>query len=268
MKFYKELLHFAEKGPGGVIVCTLVESSGSVPRHVGTKMAVNSRGESLGTIGGGSLELTVIQRALRHLESGVSMLEDFDLASLEDASPMMCGGKARIFFEVLQKPVRLFLFGAGHVGRALAPLIRNLPFSVVVVDHRKEMLDAPEFEGCEKVFTDYRELAGELKPEPGSFAVIATPDHQHDFECLSQMISQPLGYLGMIASKKKRSTMFSQLREKGVPVEMLERVASPIGLQIGSETPYEIGLSIAAEIVATLRRAPGGRAFKTETSRS
>jgi xanthine dehydrogenase accessory factor len=176
---------------------------------------------------------------------------------------MVSQGEGRFFVQPLRRPEQAFVFGAGHVSRALVPLLGRIGFFPVVVDDRIAFADPllfPEagavvpvesFEGCVPA----------LEIDGDSFVVIVTRGHLHDLEVAAQALGTPARYIGMIGSRRKKEGIFAALRGRGVPEEDLRRVRSPVGLSIGARTPEEIAVSIAAEMIAVRAgKGAGGKA--------
>lgn len=242
---YKAIHESVQKGED-VCVATVVDAKGSTPRNIGAKMVIWQDGRTLGSVGGGELERRVLAAAEEVLATGQPMRLEFSLRNPGDAG--ICGGDAEVFLEpVLAKP-RLVIIGGGHVGNALSRLATLLDFRVVVMDTRA--LDRSGFpEGVELVQVESYERIPKEWFDTRTFAVIMTPGHMGDREALAQLVDMPLAYLGMIGSRRKVQQTFQSLRERGVSEEALARVHAPIGLAIGAETPMEIAVSIAAEII-------------------
>ncbi|MCK6684001.1 MAG: XdhC family protein [Thermoanaerobaculia bacterium] len=244
-----------------IALATIVASKGSVPRLPGSRMAVLPDGSTRATIGGGKFEDLVRQDALTLLRSnGKPLLREYAFVPEGPGSfGAVCGGVATVFLEVLGRKRPLVIAGAGHCGKALARVAAATGYDVVVVDDRNDLLDPREFpEGAQLVTVkpDYSDI-----PIPGPEAAVATITRGHlcDGLVLRALRGVPLFYLGMIGSKAKKLALFKQLREEGFTDEELARVHSPIGLEIGAETPEEIAISILAELIAIERRGEDAR---------
>jgi xanthine dehydrogenase accessory factor len=144
----------------------------------------------------------------------------------------------------------LYIVGGGHVALALSRVMATLPFRIVVLDDRPELptLMANSFAHETRVI-DYHEVADHISDGERSWVVVMTYGHENDALALRQLLGQRFRYLGLLGSKAKVSQMFAKFRDEGVPPEDLEPVSAPIGIPIGSHTPEEIAISIAAEIV-------------------
>ena len=148
--------------------------------------------------------------------------------------------------------------GAGYVAQALARLGNSLDFRIVVVDDRRDLADPAVFgDAVQLTFGDIPETLHTLEPDESSFIVIVTRGHHLDEEALRAALATKATYIGMIGSPSKVKNIFKSLLQKGFSREALERVHAPIGLDLGAETPDEIALSIAAEILMQRRQTSG-----------
>ena len=173
-------------------------------------------------------------------------------ATLTMTVPDEDGGAFTFAHEVDPSP-QLVIAGAGHVGGALADLAGGLGFALTVVDDRPDLATAERFPGATLLAGDIEKELSRLPLGPHCYVVIVTRGHRHDARALAAVVSSPARYVGLIGSKRKVVTILQRLRGDGVPHEDLERVRSPIGLDIGAVTPAEIAVSIAAELVAVRR---------------
>lgn len=226
-------------------LATVVAVKGSSPRDIGAKMLIYSDGRSLGTVGGGAIEKMVEEKAQEIIQSGKSGLFDFELSDLN----MACGGHMSVFIEALLPLDHLVIFGAGHIGKALTELVTPLGFRATVVDDRTDFAHAGRLPLADEIIAKpYAEAFNEVNLE-NAYIVIVTHRHLFDQEVLDYCVQHPYVYLGMIGSKTKVAKSFQELRDKGVSDSVIESIHSPIGLDIGAETPEEIALAIAAEMV-------------------
>jgi xanthine dehydrogenase accessory factor len=169
-------------------------------------------------------------------------------------------GTIRYFLEPLAPPITVYIFGGGHIAVRLAPLCHLLGFRTVVVDDRADFASRERFpQASELVVASSFDHALENLPigEDG-YVVIVTRGHGGDEAILRQALRRRPGYIGMIGSLRKRALIFEQLTREGFTSEDFARVVCPVGLPIGAETPEEIAVSIAAQLVAT-RAGQGGR---------
>jgi xanthine dehydrogenase accessory factor len=160
-------------------------------------------------------------------------------------------GEEEFFVEPLSREGSVFIFGAGHVGRELAPLSKLVGFRTVVVDDRREFANRYRFPSADvvHVIDSFGNAMDGLNIDEESFIVIVTRGHAHDRAVLGQALATKAGYIGMIGSRKKRDAVYEALCEEGFKREVFDRVHCPIGLDIEAETPEEIGISIVAELI-------------------
>jgi len=156
--------------------------------------------------------------------------------------------------EVLAEPImatsHLYVFGAGHVSKQIVPLANLVDFHVVVIDDREEFADPRFFpEAAEIRYMPFKGAIETLPINKSSFVVIVTRGHMDDKTVLAQSLKTGARYIGMIGSKRKRDIIYEKLLEEGLTQQDIDRVHSPIGLDIGAETPEEIAVSIVAELI-------------------
>lgn len=246
-KFFSRIAELLQAGQPAVLV-ELVGVEGPAPREPGARMLVFPDGHIEGTIGGGALEHRATQEALELLKSRHrTLLRTYELVDLG----MLCGGRATLYYERLAPRVTLAIFGAGHVGAALARLAQEAtPFKVVVYDDREERCREEVVPGVSP-----RHLPGfEPLPELShpSYAVVCTDSHATDLKVVQGLLSQdpPPEFLGMLGSRSKAEKVRGLLREAGLPEERVGHLRSPVGLPIGGKSPGEIAISILAQLLA------------------
>ena len=322
-------------------ICTILRLTGSGPRRAGAKMFVRESEGSVGTVGGGVLEVKASAWAQEVLRTGLALCRPFAL-DLQQASDegMTCGGEVevlvecldgrtpavrdffaqvltvltraergllvtsitpsgnavetehflvtggrtlvssplsglalpedllrgpvaaapglvgrgamRYFLEPLAPPITVCVFGAGHIASHLVPLCHSLGFRTVVVDDRADFASRDRFPqaGDLVVVPSFGHALERLPLSEDSYVVIVTRGHAGDEAILRQALRRGPGYIGMIGSQRKRTLIFEQLAREGFTAEDLARVSCPIGLPIGAETPEEIAVSIAAQLIA------------------
>lgn len=248
--------------PGGVRPVSLAEAARAVlaARAGGPAVVVIARADEAG----GSQRLLVFdgERARGTLgdprldggarEVGARLLaSDDSVWTLETED-----GEATLYAEVHRAPARLFVVGAGHIAVPLATLGDLLGFPVVVLDDREDFATAERFPGAARVERlDFDAPFRDVAPGPTDFVVLVTRAHRYDYDCLRALLDgeAPPRYIGMVGSRRRVRAAFRALLEAGVPKERIATVHAPIGVEIGAETPEEIAVSIAAELVAVRR---------------
>jgi xanthine dehydrogenase accessory factor len=162
------------------------------------------------------------------------------------------GERGLVVVDPGQMAKTLYIFGAGHVAQPTARLAAMAGFAVVVLDDRGEFADPARFPGdaAVHVISGFDKAFEDLAVNKDSFIIIVTRGHLHDKVVLAQALKTPAAYIGMIGSRRKRDTIYQSLLEDGYTEADIARVHSPIGLAIGADTPEEISVSIAAELIA------------------
>ncbi|HEX9974926.1 MAG TPA: XdhC/CoxI family protein [bacterium] len=235
-------------------IVTVVDSQGATPRKAGARGLIFPDGKLEGTVGGGNIELEAIQFAQQVLKSKQPLLKKFELENLE-VGGMVCGGSMTLFFEPVLPDRTLTIFGGGHVGRAVARVAFEAGWRIRVIDERDGVLD-PQFfpQHAELIHEKYLSYIHNQNFGPNDWLVIVTPKHGNDEQVLEAVIKSPAAYIGMMGSPKKVKEVIENLKQKGIPVDILKKAHAPIGLNIGTETPGEIAISIVAEMLAVFHR--------------
>jgi xanthine dehydrogenase accessory factor len=158
---------------------------------------------------------------------------------------------SRLYVRPIAPAEKLYIFGCGHCGQKLAAVAEIAGFSTVVVDDRTEFANAERFPGADRIVVppSFDVAFDGLPIDEDSYVVIMTRGHSHDRTVLALALRTPAGYIGMIGSKKKVTETFHALQSEGFRADDISRVHAPIGLQIGSETPEEIAVSIVAQLI-------------------
>ncbi len=231
-------------------VVTIADTDGGTTRTSG-KMLVFETGETLGTVGGGAIELVAIRAAKEALVTGIGGLRSFDLNNEASDAGQHCGGAMQVLIEVIGKRPTLVMCGGGHVGLAVMPLAKTLGFRVVLVDNRPTDIIADAIAMADQFVpvTNHEEDIKNLEVGPGAYYVIAGPNHDIDGAQLAGALVKEGAYVGMIGGPPKINAIFEKLRARGFAQETLDKVLTPIGLDISNERPEEIAVSIMAEVL-------------------
>lgn len=159
----------------------IVKTKGSTPRRAGAKMIVLKDGKTIGTMGGGDLEKRVIEEAIEAINAREPRITSFTLDIEKGKLDMMCGGELDVYIEPILPKAKLFIFGAGHITRVLAPLMRMAGFQVSVVDDSPDLLQKEKFPEIEDLrFTAMEQFAGDLPPDPNTYIVILSRGFSRD----------------------------------------------------------------------------------------
>lgn len=264
MSLYRRIAELQAEG-GAAALCTVVHCQGSTPRRPGSKMLVYPDGAVEGTIGGGEMESRVRQVALEALKDGRPRKLEYSLADPASGDPGVCGGQMEVYVEPIRPESTVVVIGAGHVGQAVAHLADWLGFRVVVSDDRLEFCTPETVPQAEEFFPGpLAELPEKLAINAHTYLILTTRGVDLDVAALPALLETPAAYIGVIGSRRRWATARQQLEEAGVPAEQLDRVVSPIGLEINAETPEEIAVSILAEIIMQQRGGDGKRMMQSE----
>jgi len=272
---YEEIVSLRSRGIPAALA-TIIARKGATPRKDSTKMLVYADGRQFGTIGGGSIEADVCREALQILETGKPKLLTLDLSTVDpEENALVCGGSMEVYVEPILPDPTLFIFGAGHVSKAVAEVANLIGFKVAVIDDRPKYANPERFPHADAFYIDDWEASLKKLPvNEMSYLFIATRSHQLDLTCLRFAVQSQAKYIGMLGSNKKNKTLLEQLEKEGIDPYRFDRISVPAGIDIGSETPEEIAISIAAELIAArknqnilllkeaLRRAKNADALK------
>jgi xanthine dehydrogenase accessory factor len=238
---------------------TVVRVNGAAPCAPGTRVLVRDGGALSGTLGGTTVDARAREDGLRALSTGESGMLTYHLDAESGESVGSCGATLELFVEPLRPEPRLLVAGSGYVAQALARLALPLGWRVTLLDDRSEFVrDGRLPEGVGVAVGEFTELLATQRPDPATAVVIVTRGHRSDREALATALTTNAGYIGMIGSPSKVRQVFRALLKSGVAAETLGRVYAPIGLDLGAETPDEIALSIAAELLMWRRDGSGG----------
>lgn len=252
---FAELAALSRPGQPPFVLATVVATGGSTPRLAGARMVITPSDQQ-GTIGGGAFEHHVIQQARALLADPIRTVASVEVHLVQDLG-MCCGGKMTAFLEQIAPPPRLWIFGAGHVAAALAPLVVALDIDLCVVDERAAWADPARFPASARVIdADPLDHLRREPPGPTDHVLVVTHDHALDEAIIRALAPHPLAWLGLVGSRGKWARFRRRLAARDLPAPALDRVRCPVGLDLGAVTPAEIAVSIAADLVATRRAHP------------
>ena len=256
MDLYEEIVRLRRDGRRGALA-TIINVRGSIPSFNTAKMLVRDDGSIVGTIGGGCVEADVWQAAREVMEQEKPRTLTFNLnQNPKDDTGLVCGGTLEVYVEPVLPVSLLYLFGAGHVAQAVYKVAITAGFEVIVADDRDAYANRERFsEAREIIAEDFDQAMAKLDPTESSYIAIVTRGHRDDMRVLRWAVQTPARYIGMIGSKRKVLTIYKELEQEGLSSALLEKVTSPIGLEIGAITPEEIAISVVAEMIAVKRGA-------------
>jgi xanthine dehydrogenase accessory factor len=223
----------------GICIATVVDVPPSGPRKNGDKCLYNANGFVTGP--------EWMQKS--------SLLSDHAAEALKSEKRRLVelDGGEQVFLDVMTSGAHLLICGAGHIALPLARFAGDLGFQVTVLDDRPDFANQERFPGCTVLAENFGKALDIMTLDQDDYVVVITRGHEHDVDCLTRVLNKPVKYVGMIGSRRRVRFVFEWLESQGIPREQLDRVFSPIGLSIGAESPEEIALSIAAELVLVRR---------------
>lgn len=247
LNIYQEVARIKQKG-GSAILATLVSMDGDLPKGESLKVLMKNSVEKIGSLLGG-------------LELEKKILREGEALLREKRPKILVMSSENRRMEILLEPIfsepTVYLFGGGHISEQVAPLAKKVHFKVVVIDDREMFANRNRFPGADEVIvSEFENCFNQLNIDDSSYIVIVTRGHLYDGFVLQQALKTNACYIGMIGSKKKIKTLYEDLMKKGVPKEALDRVYAPIGIDINSETPEEIAVSIVAELIKARGESP------------
>ncbi len=245
--FISECFHRRQVGA----IATVFSVTGELSAKVGDRLMLRQDGAIINNIADSDLAGALREGALEVLENSRSTVKLYALKA----------GKAEVFIEVIPPPVRLLLFGAGAGAVPVVRFAKELGWQVTVIDRRPAYATPARFPHAHEVIVAGAEtIDRHIQPDSRTVAAVMTHQYLRDLEILKILLTSPLPYVGLLGSKSRSEKLLVELQEKGVIIksEHLARFYSPVGLDIGAETPEEIALAVLAEIQAVLAGRQGG----------
>jgi len=233
------------------VVATVFGVEGHMKAAIGNRLMLSERQPAIHDIGDGDLAEAIRHDSQRALDSGTPKVTMYQMSA----------GRAEVFIEVIQPPVPLVIFGAGHDAVPLVRFAKELGWHVTVVDPRPGYATRQKFPLADTlVVCRPEEVHEHIEIQRGTVAVVMTHHYLHDADLLKSLLPLPLRYLGLLGSKRRTQRLLREARKEGILLSHsnLDLVYGPIGLDIGADTPEEIALAIAAEIQAVLAGRSGG----------
>lgn len=182
-------------------------------------------------------------------DAGFFSVHASEAISAENGCMTGIGGE-RVFAELLGNEKKLVICGAGHVSMPVIEIGKKLGFRVTAIDDREHFVKNALAHGADEgICGDFEEILADIPGDPDTFFIIVTRGHRSDYKCLLSLVSKPHAYIGMIGSRRKVEMVKQLLVDNGVPQDVIDTVHTPIGIDIGAETPAEIAVSILAEII-------------------
>ena len=255
----QEVVQAARGGPP-VAVATIIRAPEGTSPGVGEKLLVRADGSRLGSLGG---ELEEAAAADAHAALSqvprIQVQAFFYRADGTRLHRLEAGAdESEVMIEVTERPTTLLIVGGGHVGQSIATIGAHAGFSVAVLDDREAFANAERFPMADKVICgDFVEELRRFPIDSNSYIVLVSRGHKQDELSLREVVTSGAAYVGMIGSLRRVGTVLTHLAREGFDRGALERVHTPVGLDIGAETPEEIAVSIIAEMISVRRGGSG-----------
>jgi xanthine dehydrogenase accessory factor len=242
----EELVQISEQGAAAVLA-TVVEIAGNDKVEPGAKCLIRDGQVRAETIGDAKVLQAIVDESAMHLQQEKSKLVTLNVPGSQS--------KLEVFFEVMPAPPKLVVVGAGHIAVPLVKMAKIADFYVIVIDDRLAYANRERFPDADEVLVgDMAQMLKEMSITPSTYIVLITRGHKYDEPCLREIIHSQAKYIGMIGSKRRIKACFQRFRdEEKIADEVMARVYAPIGLDIATETPPEIALSILAEVIKIRR---------------
>jgi xanthine dehydrogenase accessory factor len=260
LDIFEEIARLRREGQRAALA-TIIQIRGSVPSFETAKILVREDGSTVGTVGGGCVENDVWKAARQVMfdEKPRRLLFDLtDSSNLE--AGLICGGKVEIFVEPILAVPTNYIFGAGHISKSISKTATLAGFNTVIIDNRPQYANRERFPEAVEIHSDsFQSAFAKIVPNEFSYLVIVTRGHLEDQEVLRWAVNTKARFIGMIGSRFKKRALFENLREEGITQEQLDRVFSPVGVDINAILPEEIAISIVAQMIAVRRSKPGSQ---------
>jgi xanthine dehydrogenase accessory factor len=248
---------------GPPVAVATVTDPGVLAASSGAKMLVRVDGTSLGSLDG-ALDEAVREAAVSQLDTlprvMAQMLWVNPQRGASERRSAAAEGDTQVLVQLFESPARLVIVGGGHIGYALAQMGAMLGFELYVLDDREEFANEERFAMAEDVYAgDLGVGLDAIELDGSDYVVLVSRGHQQDEQALRHVVGRSAAFVGMIGSRRRVRTVLEHLLSEGLDRAKIEAVHTPVGLDIGAETPEEIALSILAEIVLVRRSGGGGR---------
>ena len=260
------------------LICVeIIESAGSTPRTKGAFMLVDAEGNVNGTIGGGTLEFYAIKDAREYLTQKKTVEKEYNLNS-EDG--MICGGYNKLRFnylsskednkdfitrisDIMADNTICYVFGAGHVGSNVSKILNYIGLKVVCYDDRKEYANKDNLgKDIEPICASYDDISKYVNIKKDDFVLIMTNTHITDYIVEKQVLKTDAYYIGCMGSFHRSKILKDMLAKDGFTKEQIDRIHTPIGIQVAAETPEEIAISCACEVILYKSKKENRKKYK------
>jgi xanthine dehydrogenase accessory factor len=239
MNIIARLNQLMEKGESICLATVIASKNSNIA--VGGKVIFLADGSVEGNLGTEESDLRLRDLALTAINEKKCQTVDFEKGF-------------RVFFDILSPENRLLVCGAGHIAVPLVRFARDLGFKVTVIDDRDDFANPDRFPNSDIITGEFSIALRDFPINASTYVVVITRGHEHDADCLLEILRKDTAYIGLIGSRRRVRFVLEMLEKKGIAKKRLQEVFTPIGTPIGAETPGEIALSIAAELVCVRRK--------------
>jgi xanthine dehydrogenase accessory factor len=259
MKIFQEIAEIEKRGESAAY-CVIVSTTGSIPRRTGSKMIVYADGRTSGSVGGGEKENYVIAQALKALKEGVPGMVKYPNSETQDGVADESYGQMEVYIEPITPQAMVLVIGLGHVGKAVAKFAKFLGYRVVASDDRQGYATPEQVPEADCHHTgEISQILENVEIHSHTYILLTTRNVDVDVQILPTILETSPAYIGVIGSKRRWESAYQKLLDMGIEENKLKRIVSPMGLDLGAETPEEIALSILSEIVMLRNGGKGGR---------
>ncbi|MBT8265354.1 MAG: xanthine dehydrogenase accessory protein XdhC [Bacteroidia bacterium] len=233
-----------------VVLVTVTKCLGSTPCVVGSRMIVTATEDIFGTIGGGKLEFLAIKQAIKALNENKVLELKYTLGPEFE---QCCGGQVELIFEPMNQSPQLYVFGAGHIGVEICNILVDTPFEIHLIDSRENWFS--KFDLDAQIAThpadpkDFKTFKDVVNWGENCYVLVLTHDHVIDFDIIAMAIQNKTKFVGLIGSKTKRVRFHNMLVNDMKLKDGMDKVVCPIGLPIGGDSPKEIAISAASQLL-------------------
>lgn len=247
VRFIRRCLERRQTG----IVATITEIEGHIAARPGSRLVLQADGASMANIADDALR-SALEAHVKGMQTPAKpALVTFTLPE----------GVAEVFVEIIQPPLPLVIFGAGHDAIPVVRLAKAQGWHVTVVDHRPAYATPARFPLADQVIlSSLGEMPARVNLDSETFALVMTHNYLHDLNLLQRLLPSPVRYLGLLGPRRRTEQLLAEMERQGVRVtpEQLQRFHAPVGLDIGAEGPEGVALSVLAEMQAVIAKRAGG----------
>jgi len=245
-----------------VALAIVVNKDGSGPRDVGSKMLIDEDGNTYGTLGGGPFERHVVSEAVKAVREGKPKMIKYSFTGRPVSGAvdtgLICGGVLTVYIDVLRPSRRVVIFGTGRVGKPVAEIFKFLKFRIIIADPKPELVSEDYIPYADvRITGSIDDIANKLKEivREGDVVLVLHGEIETDYRMVKELIESRANFIGLLGSRRKVIEFIKRLISEGIPKELIKsKLHAPIGIDLGSDKPEEIAISIAAEVLSYINK--------------